>query len=123
MDRGLYDVSGIVYLTIRLLIPAMMMYRYSYLMTQRGLPHKLGVSTRWPLTKTCLFVIAFHFVDFGLMVALQEYFGRWLYSTANFQKDTEGTIDYIKLISLTFITPILEEVMFRGIVLHIFFKR
>ena len=59
----------------------------------------------------------------ALMVLIREYYGKQLYSFSNYLTPDGKSIDYYKTLTMIVLSPIQEEIVFRGILFYLFYKR
>ncbi len=64
----------------------------------------------------------YHLLEFGISVFLQWWYGNWIFSTEHLTLQN-GFLDWNTIISVVFVVPFQEEVVFHGFIFYIFCYR
>jgi len=117
------SLFGIVCALIRTLVVLILLwFRYHHLIENppKGLPSRITIS-KIKMSWTSFVVCLFHFADLFLMLGVQWWTGRWVFSFANYLEDSQ--LELYKVSNFLIFTPILEELVFRGILTYILATR
>mmetsp|Transcript_7660 Transcript_7660/g.10576 ORF Transcript_7660/g.10576 Transcript_7660/m.10576 type:complete len:288 (-) Transcript_7660:2-865(-) len=96
--------------------------RYKHLTSKHG---RSGLGT-WNFTFSgfLMGMIIFHVLDLLLMIGMQLYLKRWIFSLENFYSSASNpTISYSRVATLLLFTPIQEEFIFRGYLFFLLLNR
>ncbi|EQC30979.1 hypothetical protein SDRG_11452 [Saprolegnia diclina VS20] len=106
-------------------VVAWLVHRYAafFHLSPRALCERLGL-LRWrPLATSTKWLVLYHLVGFGLVVAWQWHTSDWFLSLDNYYDPATGQLQLARVLEILLLSPIKEEIVFRGLAFHLLLNR
>ncbi|OQR84477.1 hypothetical protein ACHHYP_13327 [Achlya hypogyna] len=103
---------------------AWLLHRYSawFHMSPRALCEAFGLLHWRPLSATTKYLVSYHIVGFAVVVGYQWLQDDWFLSWDNYY-DARGILQLPRVLEILVLSPIKEELVFRGLTLHLLLNR
>ena len=87
------------------------------------LTSRFGLLHPTNLSKITLLAIVFHSIQLATAFLVQQYNNNWIFSLYNITSPEDGSVDWSTVLFSCFLSPFLEEIIFRGIIFYIIYLR